>query len=167
VGQNPLGYADPDGLQTIRLPLPIPLGPWTNTKDLSRALADAFGLNSRRTWQTYTRYNPKNKQCYSGRTSGYADAWTNVINRGAQEWMLTAEGFLPPELDRSSTSYDAIRGREQQLIEINGGAASDGGVSRNVWNGIYPWPRWLKQYYLDEAIAAFGLPVPGPYCTCP
>jgi RHS repeat-associated protein len=59
VDGNPLAYADPNGLQQTKfpgLPLPIPLGPWNNTQALSQGLSDAFGLNSRFTYQTYTRY---------------------------------------------------------------------------------------------------------------
>jgi hypothetical protein len=49
-----------------------------------------------------------------------------------------AEGFGPAKLDKSSTSKDAIRGREQQLIEKYGGAKSQGGTSGNAINGVSP-----------------------------
>jgi hypothetical protein len=35
---------------------------------------------------------------------------------------MNDEGFGPVQLDKSSTNLDAIRGREQQLIEENEGA---------------------------------------------
>ena len=51
---------------------------------------------------------------------------------------MNGEGFGPAQLDKSSTSYEAIRGREQQLIQNNGGAQSQGGTSSNFYNGISP-----------------------------
>jgi hypothetical protein len=41
-------------------------------------------------------------------------------------------------VDKSSSNADAIRGREQQLIEQNGGAQSQGGTSGNKINGVSP-----------------------------
>ncbi|WP_294425637.1 hypothetical protein, partial [uncultured Treponema sp.] len=38
----------------------------------------------------------------------------------------------------TSSNYQAIRGREQQLIDMNGGAKSMGGTSGNSINGISP-----------------------------
>jgi RHS repeat-associated protein len=169
VEQSPLVYVDPDGLQAIPFPptyWPAAPNPSVNSQNAAQQLTGILRWNFRKTYQTYTRYNPRTKQCYSGRTSGYADAWTNVINRSLDQWDLTAEGFQSPILDRSSDSYGAIRGREQQLIEINGGAASEGGVSRNMVNGISAW-NFSRRRYLDAATAAFGLPVPGEQCTCP
>ena len=37
---------------------------------------------------------------------------------------MNDKGFGPAALDKSSTNKDAIRGREQQLIDSNGGAKS-------------------------------------------
>lgn len=52
------------------------------------------------------------------------------------------------KLDKYSTNSDAIRGREQQLIELNGGAKSQKGTSGNTINGISPTnPK--KQRYED------------------
>ena len=36
------------------------------------------------------------------------------------------------------SNKDAIRGREQQLIDMHGGAKSQGGTSGNAINGISP-----------------------------
>jgi hypothetical protein len=42
-------------------------------------------------------------------------------------------------LDKTSTDKEAIRGREQQLIEANGGAQSQpNGTSGNAINGVSP-----------------------------
>jgi hypothetical protein len=68
---------------------------------------------------------------------------------------MNKKGFGPAVLDRSSTNYAAIRGREQQLIKENGGAQSTGGTSANVINGISAF-NFKKAHYLNEAIAAFG-----------
>ena len=49
---------------------------------------------------------------------------------------MVSLGFGPAEVDKASTNKDAIRGREQQLIEKNGGAKSQGGTSGNAINGV-------------------------------
>ena len=51
---------------------------------------------------------------------------------------MNDKGFGPAALDKSSTNKDAIRGREQQLIDSNGGAKSQRGTSGNAINGISP-----------------------------
>jgi hypothetical protein len=48
------------------------------------------------------------------------------------------KGFGKADLDKSSSNPDAIRGREQQLIDANGGAQSTGGTSGNAINGVGP-----------------------------
>ena len=68
---------------------------------------------------------------------------------------MTDKGFGPAVLDVSSSSYEAIRGREQMLIEYHGGAQSMGGTSGNPINGISPSnPR--KETYMDAARGEFG-----------
>jgi len=49
---------------------------------------------------------------------------------------MNEKGFGEAELDKSSTNPDAIRGREQQLIEANGGAQSQNGTSSNAINVV-------------------------------
>lgn len=49
---------------------------------------------------------------------------------------MNENDYVPASLDRSSTNGAAIRGREQQLIESNGGAQSTGGTSGNAINGV-------------------------------
>ncbi|MBX3588702.1 MAG: hypothetical protein KF796_18885 [Ramlibacter sp.] len=168
---NPLSYADPMGLQALPMPpvIPIPgvpnptLGAQRDLVDrLNRALRDDDGT----TYQTYTRYNPLTGDCYSGRTSGTDTPENNVRNRGYGQPLLNAEGFLPPVLDRSSTNYNAIRGREQQLIDVNGGARSSGGTSRNMINGISSFNPRGPFVYIPAATAEFGVPVPAGKCTC-
>jgi hypothetical protein len=49
---------------------------------------------------------------------------------------MNEKGFGKAKLDMSSDNPGAIRGREQQLIEANGGAQSEGGTSGNAINGV-------------------------------
>ncbi len=168
---NPLSYTDPMGLQTMPVPPVIPIPGVPNPiLDAQRNLADrlsrAFRDNEEITYQTYTRYNPLTGDCYSGRTSGTDTPENNIRNRGYGQPLLNAEGFLPPVLDRSSTNYNAIRGREQQLIDVNGGAQSSGGTSRNKINGISPINPRGPFVYIPAATAEFGVPVPAGKCTC-
>lgn len=88
-----------------------------------------------RTYQTYTKTNPRTGEVYSGRASGRGTPAQNVARRDSSHHK-TKEGFGPARLDRSSSNPQAIRGREQQLIERNGGARSQGGTSGNQINGI-------------------------------
>jgi hypothetical protein len=74
---------------------------------------------------------------YSGRTSGTGTAEQNVAARDANHHM-NEKGFQPATLDKSSSNAAAVRGREQQLIDANGGAKSQGGTSGNAINGVSP-----------------------------
>ncbi len=46
------------------------------------------------------------------------------------------EGFSLPNIDRAVQGYPAIRGREQQLIDLYGRAQSEGGTSGNRIRGV-------------------------------
>ncbi|MBT5470160.1 MAG: RHS repeat-associated core domain-containing protein, partial [Nitrospina sp.] len=107
-----------------------------------------------KTYQTYTKTNPKTGEPYTGRTSGTGTPFQNVAKRDSNHAM-NKKGFLPAKLDKSSTNKDAIRGREQQLIEKNGGAKSKGGTSGNAINGISPKNK-KKAKYMEEAKNEFG-----------
>jgi hypothetical protein len=67
---------------------------------------------------------------------------------------------LPPGLDQgvavqqNPSAYAAIRGREQQLIDFNGGAQSMGGTARNMINGISNINP-LGSYYIQQSINSF------------
>jgi RHS repeat-associated protein len=112
-------------------------------------------------YATYTRTNPTTDQVYSGRTSGYGDPDALVQARGLRQPILTGEGFSSPVLDKSvsvqqnPSAYDAIRGREQQLIDFNGGAQSMGGTSRNKINGIADLNPF-RSTYIQKSIELFG-----------
>ena len=65
---------------------------------------------------------------------------------------MNEKGYLPAQLDQTSTNYNAIRGREQMLIDANGHAQSVGGTSGNAINGIGP----KKEIYINAAKELFG-----------
>lgn len=67
---------------------------------------------------------------------------------------MNDQGFGPAVLDQSSSNAAAIRGREQLMIDAQGGAQSMGGTSGNAINGVSPRnPR--AQEYLDAARGEF------------
>ena len=107
-----------------------------------------------KTYQTYTKKNPLTGEVYSGRTSGYDDPRKNILNRDRNHHK-NKEGFEEAVLDMTSTNKDAIRGREQQLIEIHGGAKSTGGTSGNAINRISP-NNHNKDKYINASIEEFG-----------
>ncbi len=98
---------------------------------------------TQRTFVTYTMRNAAGKT-YVGRTSGYGDPYSIMMNRASGHHMK-AFGYGNPVLDRAVQGYQgypAIRGREQQLIDFHGGVGSPvvgnsiRGVSR--FNPAYP-----------------------------
>ncbi len=110
---------------------------------------------------TYTRTNSDTKQVYSGRTSGWAGTTADLDILAARrgnaddQQRLTDTGFGPPVIDKYSTEYDPIRGREQQLIDYYGGAQSVGGTSANRINGVSDF-NLARPIYLSASVAAFG-----------
>ena len=85
-----------------------------------------------------------------GRTSGTGSPLENLARRDAGH-AYNQKGFGPAQLDQSSGSYSAVRGREQQLIEHY----RDLGVSANKINGISPLnPK--RDSYLSDAFSGFG-----------
>ena len=87
---------------------------------------------------TYRKTNPVTGQVYIGRSRGYGTPQQIVAARDRVHHM-TSLGFGPARLDRSARAtlpigrrwadpaYQAIRGREQQMIDYYGGAWSDVG----------------------------------------
>ncbi|GAA4235731.1 hypothetical protein GCM10022254_43610 [Actinomadura meridiana] len=96
---------------------------------------------------TYTKTNPTTGKVYTGRTRGTGDPADIVAARDSGHHM-NDQGFGPAVLDKwvegtlpvaqrhNDTAYQAIRGREQNLIDFFGGAQSAGGTSGNAIRGI-------------------------------
>ena len=59
---------------------------------------------------------------------------------------MNAQGFGKAKLIDTVSTYEAVRGYEQYLIEQNGGAQSMGGTSGNPSNGISPSNPNLNKY---------------------
>src|SRR6185312_2013624 len=104
---------------------------------VDKAVSDSSAAG--KTYNTYTRVKTDGT-VYSGRTSGTKPPEQQVAARNSQpdHQAKTAEGYVPAKVDRNSSNPDAIRGREQQLIERNGCAQSRGGTSGNKINGVSP-----------------------------
>lgn len=83
------------------------------------------------TYQTYFKPDINGGPPYSGRTSGRGTPEENIAKRDINHSM-TAKGYGPAKLYRSSSNEAAIRGREQVNIDRSGGAKSDGGTSPNA-----------------------------------
>ena len=104
-------------------------------------------LNSsgEKTHQTYTKPDKNGGKPYSGKTSGTGTPEENIAKRD-QGHHMDKKGFGKAVLDKSSKSSDAIRGREQNLIDNNGGSKSTGGTSGNQNNSIGPKNKNAEKY---------------------
>ena len=111
-------------------------------------------VRGQKTYQIYRKVNPETGEVYIGRTSGTGTPKANVLRRDKTHHM-NEKGFGKAELMYSSSDPDAIRGQEQFLIELNGGAKSSGGTSGNTINGVSP--RNPKRMQYEEArLKEFG-----------
>lgn len=111
---------------------------------------------------TYTKENQYTGEVYSGRASGLVTE--EDINEGGARSILSKrdsshhkneDGFDRAQIDLYSENSDAIRGREQELIEHFGGAKSEGGTSGNALNSISRRNEKREQY-LNAAKKIFG-----------
>lgn len=75
--------------------------------------------------------------------------------RSAIRGIIMNKGYGSAKLDKSSTNSDAIRGREQQLIDQNGGAKQSGGTSGNQINSVSQ-KNLKKDKYKEAAKKEFG-----------
>jgi RHS repeat-associated protein len=103
-----------------------------------------------KTFQTYTKTNTTTGEVYAGRTSGTGTPRQNIAKRDSAH-AYTKLGFGPAKLDKSSTSYAAIRGREQQLIDY----FDKLGLSANKVNGVSP-RNPNRQDYCQTCRVQFG-----------
>ena len=106
--------------------------------------------NRQKTYQTYTKTNLETGKVYSGRTSGYNTPAQNVANRDRNH-PYNALGYGRAVLDVSTTDYNAIRGREQDLIDFYSAQEKSG----NKYNGISPNNPNIGTY-MEAARKEFG-----------
>jgi RHS repeat-associated protein len=134
----------------------IDLGKTTSVNGLKNLGDDVAKMvdGDSKTYQTYTKKNETTGEVYSGRTSGTGTPQENIEARDSNHHMNDKD-FGPAKLDKSSSNKDAIRGREQQLIDKNGGAKSKGGTSGNAINGVAPSNK-NAQKYKEAAKSQFG-----------
>jgi RHS repeat-associated protein len=101
---------------------------------------------------------------YSGRTSGTytgavptrGDADHAVSERDKRHQILNDdEHYGQARTDKYSTEKEAIRGREQQLIDYHGGAQKEGGTSRNKIRAVDRKNK-NRRIYEDAANRKFG-----------
>jgi RHS repeat-associated protein len=116
---------------------------------------------------TYTKTDSTGN-VYSGRSMGTGTPTQIVADRNSGHHM-TGKGYGPAVLDQSldatkpyadrhsDPNYQAIRGREQDLIQYHGGAQSEGGTSGNAINGVGP-DNPLRTTYMDASKNQFGAP---------
>ena len=174
VGNDPMNATDPDGQIAnfigkfiVDVALEVALQAATGQDiNLSSALREsAEGIldptktlkkaeRVAKTYQTYTKRNRITGEIYSGRTSGKGTAFENVQKRDAKHHLKEEDGWEAAELDASHHDKDAIRGREQLLIEQNGGAKSEGGTSGNKINGISPNNKENRGKYIRACVRA-------------
>ncbi len=115
----------------------------------TKAAASAGPGKPLKTYQTYTKPDLNGGPPYVGRTSGTRSPLANVRARDRNHHM-NQKGYGPAELDKSSANPNAIRGQEQRLIDLYGGAKSEGGTSGNAINSVRPYNA-NRQFYLDQA----------------
>ena len=145
--QLELGYAETEDMDAAKA--------MDKATDATRELNKAKdAVKGPKTYQTYRKVNPETGEVYIGRTSGTGSPEANVRKRDKNHHM-NQKGFLPAELLNTSSNPDAIRGQEQFLIELNGGAKSVKGKSGNAINGVSP--KNPKRHQYEEArLKEFG-----------
>ncbi len=105
---------------------------------------------------TYSKKNHKTGRTYYGKTSGAAieatiDAINKILEKRDNHHHKNKEGYDIAKIDKVSTDSDAIRGREQMLIEKSKTEDKSG----NIYNSISPRnPKRAR--YLKAALIAFG-----------
>lgn len=107
-------------------------------------------------YATYIKVNHIDGKVYVGGTSGWKKAInflnaSQVVEKRDKFHHKTKDGFGKAALDEFSTDKDAIRGREQLLIE----KFKSEGKSGNIYNGISSRnPK--RQKYISAALRIFG-----------
>jgi len=109
------------------------------------------GHTRHKTYHTYIKEH-KDRTVYVGRTSGY-DLPNKNLSRRDNTHHMNKKGYRQAQLDRSSNNKDAIRGREQQLIDKYRAE----GRSANKINGISN-KNQKKSKYINASNREFGAP---------
>jgi hypothetical protein len=91
-----------------------------------------LGEGPTRTFQTYVKKNSETGKIYAGMTSGYGTPLENVVQRDYGH-AYNDKGYGPAQLDRSSANEDAIKGREQMLIDYFDSQGISGNDDKNPW----------------------------------
>jgi hypothetical protein len=110
-------------------------------------------------YDAYTLQGP-NGEIYAGRTSGYGSA-EQLVNERYSSHHMRLFGYNNPKVDvfaQGDTGYYAIRGREQLIINENGGTGSPRvGNSINGISILNPF----RDTYISAAKARFSIdPLP-------
>jgi hypothetical protein len=157
VGNNPVNLTDPSGLSRQDGTLLAGGGALAIGDALARSIA-AAGANTRglssdnsgqnpKIFVTYTKEGP-NGEIYAGRSSGFGTPQEIVDARDKGHTILNnVLGYKPAKLDQAAVGErgaNAIRGREQQIIDFNGG--TDSPRVGNIINGISAFNLFYYQY---------------------
>lgn len=143
--------AIPIALTSASVDGPIPIGDVIGAGVVAGAVVRDI---TQKKYITYTLTNPTGKT-YVGRSSGYGDPYSIMMNRFSSHHMQMS-GYGNPMLDAIAIGplgKLAIRGREQQLIDFHGGVGSPSvgnsirGVS--IYNPLGP-------LYHSSSTATFG-----------
>jgi hypothetical protein len=107
---------------------------------------------------------------YVGRTRGYGTPGRILADRDAGHHLngthddaildTMGDATLPVDQRHSDPAYQAMRGREQDMIDYYGGAQSQGGTSANKIRGI-ALDNELLETYMEAAGDAFARVEPG------
>jgi RHS repeat-associated protein len=142
----------------------------TKTRTVPRTVTRTRRRKMPLTYITYTLHNPATGEIYSGRSSGYGTPQQILAARYSSHHMRL-KGFVDPQLDRTAITtipyarrhtdpnYQAIRGREQMVIDAFGGSWSAVGRgntrSGNPTRGI-GLTNIRRGQYLTMAAVRFG-----------
>lgn len=105
---------------------------------------------------TYFKRNNLTGEVYAGRASGKytgderRDA-AQIMKKRDSSHLMNNKGYNAGEIEETSANGDAIRGREQMLIE----KLRKDGISGNERNGISPRNK-KRNKYLQAALKLFG-----------
>ncbi len=140
---------------------PVPVGDAIGTAivagavvvDAAVVVTNAVRNYKQKIYVTYVMTNPKTSQVYVGRTSGIGDPLKIALRRYYSHTFRRLQGYTNLMIDKWSNSKDAIRGREQQLIDFYGGIGS-----KKVGNYIRGVARWNPRgrIYYDSSNKEFG-----------